>query len=133
MTAKNKRSILCVALVIFATAVCIIIASIAGCGKQRTRNNALASCSPDAKYCDIPAKPTIQRYEITRNSNIIVQLAEPTEVDAWIHMADHREPTRAKVWLDRGTWAAPERMFSISEAEARAAKTDVPFQLAGTR
>lgn len=112
-----------------AVAVFAAMVVVAGCNRTRARQ-AEASCPPDAKYCEVPAEPTIQRYRISRDSNIIVQLAEPAEVDAWIHKADHREPTRAKVWLDSGTWAAPERMFGIEEAEERAAKTDVPFQLA---
>lgn len=127
MTHASKKNVVFALLVVAAAAVCIVVASMAGCGKQRTPPPASAEADrpPETAYCPAPETPQIQRYMVTRNSNFVIQLAEPIEVEGLVHNSDHRRPTRAKVWLDKGTWAVPEGRYRIEKAEPRPA---VPFQ-----
>lgn len=127
MKIKSLHNFIVVCIIVLAL---VILFTPIGCMVRRSVIKApseeVGVCPPDAKFCEAP---TQQRYEITKNSNVFVQIAEPIEVIALIHKPDYREPTQATVWLDKGTWAVPERLLTVQEAEERSTTTDYKFQL----
>ena len=126
----NKRLI--VSLFFLVIGLCGLFSSaFLGCGAAGPTQP--GPCPPSVTYCPVDSGENdiqqVQRYAISRNSNFVAQLADPVEVDGLIHMADYREPTKAKIWLERGTWLYPERLGSIADAEKKASRSGTPMTL----